>query len=123
MWSVNNAGVTVSVTNVPSMATEFTTGCGVEKSPSALTSKASPGGSEFGSRSSEKVMTISVPLAVPETKVGTVLSISNVGSLMPVGAVAASSLSAVSAMFWAEANARVMVPVRLAMSPPVSVTS
>ena len=31
-------------------------------------------GSEFGSSSSENVMTISVPLAVPETKVGTVLS-------------------------------------------------
>ena len=67
-----------------------------------LMSKAAPGGSEsrvqrFGEREDYH----RTPLAVPESNLGMVLSRSKVGSSVPVGAVAASSLSAVSAMFCA----------------------
>ena len=66
-----------------------------------LMSKAAPGGSESGSNASENVRTIIAPLAVPESNLGMVLSRSKVGSSVPVGAMAARSLSAVSAMFCA----------------------
>ena len=60
---------------------------------------------------------------VPETKVGTVLSNSKVGSFAPVGVVAVSVLSDGSTMFWSAAKASVTVPSRLSRLPPEAVTS